>query len=156
MVLDINTVDNDKNLILHTKAKTVNFPLSDEVKNVIQNMLDSLKDLAKSSIPAGLAANQIVKDKENIPAIFILNVNNSYKIFINPQIKLSGGTVKFKEACYSVPNKVIKKRRKKNVEITYYDEYGNLLTEKYFYEVSDLPIIIQHEFDHLQGILIND
>lgn len=103
----------------------------------------------------GIAANQIWKEDTPPPAIFIakLQKTGGWKTFINPVIKGTGRKVKMYENCMSLIGRKPKlKKRDKNVIITYLDPEGLAeKTEKYF--GSDARII-QHEYDHLKGILI--
>lgn len=125
---------------------------------------NNLKDTANSTNGSiGLAINQIWDKEEDPPSIFIIKLlgtkENNYKPFwqefINPKIKTSGGTIKIDEKCLSVPDFHKKKSRKKNVTITF-QTIENIvpITQKFYSKLDILPIIIQHEYDHLLGKLI--
>lgn len=73
---------------------------------------------------------------------------------INPQIIQASGEMSLsKESCLSLPGLEGTVKRHKNIQVEYVDLKGNLQTKK----VKDLnAFIIQHEIDHLDGILYAD
>lgn len=80
--------------------------------------------------------------------------NGFKKVFINPRIiEEKGEEWQFNEGCLSIPDIREDVVRKPVVRIQYYDE-----DFQYFDEVHDgvLARIIQHEYDHLEGILFVD
>ncbi len=76
------------------------------------------------------------------------------KVFINPIIEDETGDVwPFSEGCLSIPGIREDVERKSIVKISYYDENWN------FHEESFTGIaarIIQHEYDHIEGVLFTD
>lgn len=76
------------------------------------------------------------------------------KVFINPQITEEIGTEwKYEEGCLSIPGIRENVERKPDIIITYQDEQFNTLTETY----SGLNArVIQHEYDHIEGVLFTD
>lgn len=76
------------------------------------------------------------------------------KVFINPKIiEENGGVSTFSEGCLSIPTIRENISRSKNVILEYYDENFNYKIECF----SDIQArIIQHEYDHLNGILFID
>ena len=81
-------------------------------------------------------------------------IENFKKVFINPIIEEESGTKwAFQEGCLSIPSIRENVSRKEAVTISYYDENWNLKEEKYTgYQAR----IIQHEYDHIEGILFTD
>ena len=76
------------------------------------------------------------------------------KVFINPIIEEEEGEEwAFNEGCLSIP--LIREEifRKPNITISYYDENWNFKEEKYD---GFAARIIQHEYDHVDGILFTD
>jgi peptide deformylase len=73
------------------------------------------------------------------------------KIFINPYIlSTKGSDVVIDEGCLSIPNIREDVTRKDEITIEYYDEKWELKEETY----TGFPArVIQHEYDHLEGIL---
>ncbi|SHI77981.1 peptide deformylase [Mesonia phycicola] len=76
------------------------------------------------------------------------------KVFINPQItNEEGDEWAFNEGCLSIPEVREDVFRKPNITIEYYDENFTKITENY----SGLAArVIQHEYDHIEGILFTD
>jgi len=123
-------------------------------KKDLKDFLDALLHSAKNSEePAGgIAAPQVGVHKR---IFYILNYDtNRWELFINPIVEPEGFTkMSIEESCLSVPNREEKVLRYKKVKITYQDREGNKQVKKY----SDLnAITIQHEKDHLDGILFID
>ncbi len=76
------------------------------------------------------------------------------KVFINPKItKLWGEPWTFNEGCLSIPNLREDVDRPEKLRISYYDESFNHHDEEYD---GTRARIIQHEYDHLEGILFTD
>lgn len=153
MILEFNQASNpEERKILTTPAESI----SDLTLH--EDLIHNIKATAIENDDkcVGIASNQIWKiPDEPPPAMFIakLGPTQDWKIFVNPSIKGTGPKLKYKEGCMSLKGKKPKlKKRDKNVIITYFDiEDKTEKTEKYFnYDAR----IIQHEFDHLKGILI--
>lgn len=76
------------------------------------------------------------------------------KVFINPQIiEKKGDKSNFNEGCLSIPNLREEVAREPEIRIQYYDEDFNFYDEVYSGTISR---VIQHEYDHLEGILFTD
>ncbi|MFU8843115.1 MAG: peptide deformylase [Bacteroidales bacterium] len=76
------------------------------------------------------------------------------KVFINPYIIEEGGDEwTFNEGCLSIPDIREDVVRKQFIRIQYFDEHWNFHDETYS---SVMGRIIQHEYDHLEGILFVD
>ena len=76
------------------------------------------------------------------------------KVFINPIIEEETGEEwAFQEGCLSIPKIRENVTRKAEVLITYFDENWNFREEKY---EGYAARIIQHEYDHIEGILFTD
>jgi peptide deformylase len=140
--------------------KLVHYPEEILLKDILENKITSFSDekvsylinkmfkIMKANNGIGLAANQIGSDK----SIFIMAIPFEEmileRIFINPQIILSGYDISIEEGCLSFPGIRVEVPRFDTCEISYQDLSGNK-KEKVF---KGLPsIVIQHEFDHLLG-----
>lgn len=76
------------------------------------------------------------------------------KVFINARIlEEDGEEWKFNEGCLSIPKLREDVLRKPNIKIEYYDENFKKHTEKYDGVIAR---VIQHEYDHIQGVLFTD
>jgi peptide deformylase len=75
------------------------------------------------------------------------------KVFINPQIKESGEEWAFNEGCLSIPDVREDVYRQEDIEVHYFDENFQEHTEV----LTGLAArVVQHEFDHVEGVLFTD
>lgn len=149
-ILKIDKKEDEKSL------RTPSVPVKPEefgTKELRTFLKDLLLTAKESEEPAGgLAAPQVGVNKR---IFYILDYDTEeWKVFINPEVEPIGFfKTKGEESCLSIPNREEEILRYKKVKIKYQDEKGNWHTEKY----SDLnAITIQHETDHLDGILFID
>lgn len=117
-----------------------------------------LKDLEETMVKkdgAGLAAPQVGKNLR----VFVIAHEGKNIFFINPKItKKSWGKIIDDEGCLSVLDKkgeiiYAKVARHKKINCSYYDEKGKL---KKIQADKFLARVIQHENDHLDGVLFID
>ena len=146
--------------ILKKKASEINIDKPGELKSLIKDLWDTMYN-AKG---VGIAAPQIgisksifvadfsfFKDEDNFFANELINMK---QVFINPKIiKEKGHYFTYPEGCLSIPNISENVKRKSRLKIKFFDE--NLLSQEM--ECSGIIArVIQHEYDHLQGILFTD
>jgi peptide deformylase len=76
------------------------------------------------------------------------------RVYINPIIfEENGDEWGFEEGCLSIPNIREEVKRKERLKIEYYDENWELYEE----ELDGIPArIVQHEYDHIEGVLFTD
>jgi len=99
----------------------------------------------------GLAAPQVNRSER----IFVANLTDGHHIFVNPEItEYSEAQGTEKEGCLSLPGVTVAVRRSKFIRITYFDAAGQLFVNKKFKRED--ARVIQHEYDHLRGVLISD
>ena len=72
---------------------------------------------------------------------------------INPQILEKDGEILFNEGCLSVPEFYEEVKRASSLKVAYQDRYGN---PKELEAKDYLAVALQHEIDHLNGILFID
>ena len=73
---------------------------------------------------------------------------------INPVVsQKSLFTTKYKEGCLSVEEEIVETERSKSITIKYFNEHGQLRIKRF---VGFGAIVLQHELDHLNGMLILD
>jgi peptide deformylase len=83
-----------------------------------------------------------------------VGIENFKQVFINPTIvEESGEEWSFREGCLSIPKVREDVFRKEKIRITYYDENWEFKDEYYDGYAAR---IIQHEYDHIEGILFTD
>lgn len=129
----------------------------DEVDVKTIELIKDMFETMKNSNGIGLAANQVGSDK----AIFVADVSvvdgyEKYKpvIAINPSIiQRSEETSAYEEGCLSVPNIKVELVRPKKIVMKYLDTD---LKERTIEADNLLARVLQHEYDHLQGILFVD
>ena len=139
----IRTMGDD---VLRKKCKEVTEITKREI-TLINDMIDTMFE----ANGVGLAAPQVGILKR----IFVIDIDdeNGTMVFINPEILETNGTQCGEEGCLSVPGIYKKVRRPEKIKIEYTNIDGENITE----EVDDfLAIIMQHEYDHLDGILFVD
>jgi len=121
-----------------------------KMQKAIDNLLDTAQDLYQEC--AGLAFNQIGILKRGF-AIKIKGTDH-FRTIINPRFIMKSPTIKSRfESCLSRPNQVpIKKRRSVKVKIEFYDVEHSSVRQEIFRAFE--ARIVQHETDHLNGVLI--
>jgi peptide deformylase len=133
---------------LRTKAKPVT-QVNDEIKAIVADMFDTM--YAENGV--GLAATQVNIHQQIVIIDVSENKEQSY-VLINPEIiKRSDETLINEEGCLSVPGCYAKVDRHVEVTVKAIDINGNS------FELDGdelLAICIQHELDHLKGILFVD
>jgi peptide deformylase len=137
-----------------------------ELKQLISDMYETMY----AAQGVGLAAPQIGKsirlfivdgspfaddeEEEEEPDPKAAGIENFKKVFINPVIEEEEGEEwGFHEGCLSIPKIREEVFRKEKVHISYYDEEFNFHEEVY---EGYAARIIQHEYDHVDGILFTD
>lgn len=134
------------NPILRKKTIKVKDPLAPEIQTLITLMVETMR--ANNGL--GLAASQIGKSLR----LCLIEEGGILYVLINPQIKTqSKNKVIMEEGCLSFPGKFILIARAEKVKIRYTDETG---AEKKLKADGLLARAIQHELDHLDGILFID
>jgi peptide deformylase len=132
--------------LLRQKAKKIE-KIDDEIVNITKQMLEILK----RDKGVGLAGPQIGIMKR----IFVVHIEgDEQRIFINPSIlETSHETAKFEEGCLSVPGVYANVIRSDSIKIQAWNEKGRPFTIE---TGGLLARVIQHEYDHLDGILFID
>jgi len=132
--------------VLRQKAKPV-INIDDEFRAMIQEMFKVMTD----TNGIGLAGPQIDDSRR----FFIIEVDDGVRrVFVNPQImEMSPETCPYEEGCLSIPGEYEEIIRPERVKVQALDENG-----KSFILDADgiLARAIQHENDHLDGILYID
>ncbi len=135
--------------VLKTVAERVD-DIDEEIQLLVEHMIDTM--YAAPGI--GLAANQVGELRRVIvfdgsPGL----EGRDPRVLINPEILLSEGTIKYEEACLSVPDFSSEVTRNAHVKVTGVDLAGKPVD----LEAHDLlAICLQHEIDHLDGTLFID
>ena len=144
--------------VLKYGEKTLRQP-SKEVHKVSKKITDLVNDLLETMYAqngVGLAAPQIGVNYR----VFVIDVSANDEplkptVFINPKIIKKSGAVISEEGCLSFPEAYTKVKRYKNVTVKALDINGKPFIME-AEEGSLLARAIQHENDHLDGILFID
>lgn len=123
----------------------------------LHKLLDAMYDSMIDSNGIGLAAIQVGHAKQvlllNIPDDNDAQSRDALIEMINPLITLSEGEIVYQEGCLSVPSFYEDISRFERVCVNYQDRDGNT---KSIEAEGLLSVAIQHEIDHLKGILFID
>ena len=119
-------------------------PATEADRQIAVNLLDTLK--ANEERCVGLAANMIGEKK----AIIAVNMGIVNVAMLNPVIVKKSGPFETEEGCLSLTG-VRRTRRYKEIEVEYQDMQFQRRRQKFSGWTAQ---IIQHECDHLEGILI--
>ena len=148
--------------ILKKKAKDISqdYP---KLNELVENMFETMYN----AYGVGLAAPQIglpirlfvidptpFLEDEDLSAKDKEQLKDLKKVFINPKIlEEKGDEWAFNEGCLSIPDVREDVFRKPEITIEYYDQDFNKHTETYDGLAAR---VIQHEYDHIEGILFTD
>lgn len=127
-----------------------------KVSKKIQDLVKDLLDTLYSQNGVGLAAPQIGENYR----VFVIDTSTGDEplnplVFINPKIIKKSGAMISNEGCLSFPEVYTDVRRYKNVMIKALDGHGR----SFVMEAKDGSLLVkamQHEFDHLDGVLFID
>ena len=148
--MGIKTIITEPNQILRQKSKPV-----DKVGQEEQQLMDDMLETMYHANGIGLAAIQIGIPKR----IIVLDISKNEEeknplYFVNPVVNNKNPeNSTYEEGCLSVPNFFAEIDRPKKCDVEYLDYYG----QKQILKAEGLlATCIQHEMDHLEGILFID
>ena len=140
----------EPNELLRKKSLVVN-----EVDKDLQKLMDDMLDTMYAAPGIGLAAIQIGVPKR----VIVLDISSKGEqknpmYFVNPEIiEKSTNNFTYEEGCLSVPGQFAEIDRPDKCHVKYLDYYGQ---PKEIKAEGMLATCIQHEIDHLEGILFID
>ena len=140
----------EPNAILREKSLNV-----DMVDKDLQKLMDDMLETMNAAPGIGLAAIQIGIPKR----VIILDIDQKEgkknpMFFVNPEIiEKSENSSTYEEGCLSVPGQFAEITRPEKCFVKYLDYYGQ---KKEIKAEGMLATCIQHEMDHLEGILFID
>jgi len=125
------------------------------VENVNSEIKKQVKDMFETMYYApgiGLAATQ-VNFHQRLIVVDVSEECNEPICLINPEIIEKNGEIEWEEGCLSVPNYYESVKRANEIKVSALNELG----QSFEIEASEmLSVCIQHEMDHLNGILFVD
>ena len=135
--------------LLRVKAKKVD-TFDEELKILVEDMAETMWEAPG----VGLAAPQVAQSLR----VIVVDVTEPgeekhYMALINPEIVEHEGTQLDEEGCLSVPELTAQVQRYKKVTVDYQSEDG---TSKQLIAEDRIAVVLQHEIDHLDGILFID
>jgi peptide deformylase len=147
--------------ILHQKSEPVG-EITDLLKTFARHLLIHCRrhgGLAMAAPQVGLLYRIIVIDTDLIDHVYKTNYNkiNYPQHLYNPEIINPTGKIRYKEGCLSVPGAYAWVNRYDAFTLKYQDETGANKTMDIKCSIGDpYGIVVQHEVDHLDGILFID
>lgn len=138
------------NPVLRQQCASVKFPLTEEAQSIIRDLKDTLAHFRfQRGFGRGIAAPQIGSAQK---IIFV-----DYEFtgpLINPKIvKRSRRKFRLWDDCFSFPDILAHVERNCSIEVAFVDEQGK---KKHLRADGSLSELLQHEIDHLDGILAID
>jgi peptide deformylase len=123
-----------------------------------QTLQDLVADMVETMYhgtgAVGLAAPQVGQSVR----VFVMDTNafttrDNLKVMVNPKIITASRNKTMREGCLSFPDYLANVKRSQRITVEAFDAYGVLHT----YELKHLEAVcVQHEIDHLDGILMMD
>ena len=146
----VKTILTEPNKLLRQISKSVK-----EVGKEERQLMDDMLETMYAANGIGLAAIQIGVPKRIIVMDLSKDENKKEpRYFVNPVIKKSDSSKStYEEGCLSVPNQFAEIDRPSKCEVEYLDYNGE---KKLIKAEGLLATCIQHEMDHLEGILFID
>jgi len=139
--------------VLRKKASDIDAQYPD-LNALIDNMFETMYDSNGIGLAApqiGLSIRLFLVDGSEIEDI---NPKGFKEVFINPVIEEEFGTEwEFEEGCLSIPDVRAHVKRKGELTIRYFDRNWNEHTKTFNGMAAR---IIQHEYDHIEGVLFTD
>jgi peptide deformylase len=133
--------------VLRTKARPV-----DRFDDALRDEIDRMGELMIDAIGVGLAATQV----GILHRVLVYRVHQQSPVaaLVNPEIEWWGSDQEtLEEGCLSLPNVHVDVERPVHVRVTALTAFGEPVTV----EASGLEArVIQHEIDHLDGVLVLD
>ena len=144
MILDILKYPDKRLRIIAKPVVSVDETIKTQVKDMFETMYEA---------PGiGLAATQ-VNFHQRIIVIDVSDQCNEPICLINPEVIEKSGEIQWEEGCLSVPDYYENVIRANNIKVQALNKHG----EAFELEASEmLSVCIQHEIDHLDGILFVD
>ncbi len=140
----LTIVTGEETEILRKKAAKVKDPTSEEMKTLIPEMVRTMR----KAEGVGLAAPQVGLSIR----LCVIEQGGAISVFFNPKItSMSKETTISEEGCLSLPGEFFPIVRSEKITVRYDDAAGNPQKLK---ADGFLAIVLQHEIDHLEGILI--
>ena len=125
-----------------------------QINKKVEKLIEDMRETMVEAGGIGLAACQVgVPQRVIVLDVSPMDPQHSFFALINPEIILEEGEIDHEEGCLSVPDCLEKVKRKEKVCVRGLSPDGR---EMEITGEGILAIAIQHEIDHINGILILD
>lgn len=122
------------------------------VDDAVRRLVKDMSETMYAARGIGLAATQVDVHRQVI-VVDVSNERNQLHVLINPELVEQGGSAALGEGCLSIPNSSGKVSRAEWVTVRALDLDG---ASRELSADGLLAMCLQHEMDHLQGILFVD
>ncbi len=134
--------------VLNKSTEIIKDPLDPHIQQLARNMFATMEKEGDHAV--GLSAPQVASSLR----LCVIRFNGLNRTLINPQIiKKSRDLTLMPELCLSIPNKEFNILRYDKITLKYTNELGVTYKIK---AKNFLSVLLQHELDHLDGILMSD
>jgi peptide deformylase len=147
---NVNTIYPPLNLVLlpDPVLRQTCMPV-DQFDGRLADIIEEMRTLMNQHHGIGLAAPQVgLKER-----FFVAEISGQFVALVNPLIVNSGGSDEMKEGCLSLPDTQIRIPRRTTIDLAGYDILGHRRLQHFD---GLWARVVQHELDHLNGVLICD
>jgi len=130
--------------ILRKKTRKISI-----VDEHIRILLSDMVSLMRISKGVGLAANQVGLDL----SLVVAEIDGEVLKLVNPRIEKCEGSISFLEGCLSFPGIELEIKRKNKILVSGLDQDGQIVNREF---QGFGAVVLQHEIDHIQGIVFID
>lgn len=139
------------NPVLRERSREITTPCEPAARQVLTDLRDTLHDFRRGhGFGRGISAVQI---GELVRLIYIEIGGKSYALFNPRLVEQSPDKLTLWDDCFSFPNLVVRLVRAVRVRVAYADQDG---AEQLLDAEGDFSELLQHELDHLDGVLAID
>jgi len=142
------------NQLLKEISSDIDINNKDQIITISQKLIKALKKnpgVGVAAVQLGITSRIFIMDSSYNKKF--RDTSSGQIIFINPCITKKTGSQIFREGCLSVPEYTANISRANEVTVEYFDQ--NLTKQTNTFQGFE-AVIIQHEYDHLDGILFLD
>lgn len=151
-------LNDEEAALLRKKAAELPVPFDKESAQCIQELLESFLSrddaLGLAAPQIGISKKIIIFKNKNFDEKGRVRRPEDFDLLVNPRITQKRGEEEIgSEGCLSCPDISVEISRSPEIKVRAVDQHGNKVNKRY---TGFLARIVQHEIDHLEGILIVD
>ncbi len=140
---------------LRRKAERVG-EIDDRIRSLVADMIDTMyhaRGIGLAATQVGVEKRVIVLDVPDDEEVYDEERGKNLIVLINPEVLSTEGSMRYKEGCLSFPGITVEVKRYSKVVVRGLDRDGKEITIQ---GEGLLAVALQHEIDHLDGILFID